>query len=70
MRKKDIHDPFLLEKKITTYELRKNSRKEMGPTFINAKGKDCTSIDYILFQEGYREQISNIKKIDVIANVS
>jgi hypothetical protein len=24
--------------------------KEMGPTFINAKGKDCTSIDYILFR--------------------
>ena len=44
--------------------------KEMGPTFINAKGKDCTSIDYILFQESYREQISSIKKIDVIANVS
>ena len=20
--------------------------KEVGPTFINAKGKDCTSIDY------------------------
>jgi hypothetical protein len=44
--------------------------KEMGPTFINAKGKDCTSIDYILFQESYRDQISSIKKIDVIANVS
>ena len=44
--------------------------KEMGPTFINAKGKDCTSIDYILFQESYREQISSIMKIDVIANVS
>jgi uncharacterized protein YnzC (UPF0291/DUF896 family) len=44
--------------------------KGMGPTCIDAKGKDCTSIDYILFQEGYREQISNIKKIDVIANVS
>ena len=44
--------------------------KEMGPTFINAKGKDCTSIDYKLFQESYREQISSIKKIDVIANVS
>jgi exonuclease III len=44
--------------------------KEMGPTFINATGKDCTSIDYILFQESYREQISSIKKIDVIANVS
>ena len=44
--------------------------KEMGPTFINAKGKDCTSFDYILFQESYREQISSIKKIDVIANVS
>ena len=43
--------------------------KEMGPTFINAKGKDCTSIDYILFQESYREQISSIKKIYVIANV-
>jgi hypothetical protein len=40
--------------------------KEMGPT----KGKDCTSIDYILFQESYREQISSIKKIDDIANVS
>ena len=26
-RKKDIHDPFLLEKKITTYELRKKWRK-------------------------------------------
>jgi hypothetical protein len=25
--------------------------KEIGPTFINAKGKDCTSIHYILFQE-------------------
>jgi endonuclease/exonuclease/phosphatase family metal-dependent hydrolase len=44
--------------------------KEMGPTFINAKGKACTSIDYILFQESYREQISSIMKIDVIANVS
>jgi endonuclease/exonuclease/phosphatase family metal-dependent hydrolase len=44
--------------------------KEMGPTFINAKEKDCTSVDYILFQESYREQISSIKKIDVIANVS
>jgi hypothetical protein len=43
--------------------------KEMEPTFINAKGKDCTSIDYILFQESYREQISSIKKIYVIANV-
>jgi hypothetical protein len=42
----------------------------MGPTFINARGKDCTSIDYILFQESYREQISSIKEIDVIANVS
>jgi hypothetical protein len=31
------------------------STKEMGPTFINAKGKDCTSIDYILFQESYRD---------------
>jgi predicted cation transporter len=31
---------------------------------------DCTSTDYILFQESYREQISSIKKIDVIANVS
>jgi len=44
--------------------------KEVGPTFINAKGNDCTSIDYILFQERYREQINSIKKIDVIANVS
>jgi hypothetical protein len=43
--------------------------KEMGPTFINAKEKDCTSIDYILFQESYREQISSIKNIDLIANV-
>jgi exonuclease III len=30
--------------------------KEMGPTFINATGKDCTSIDYILFQYSYRVQ--------------
>ena len=37
MRKKDIHDPFLLEKKIATYELRKNCRKEMAQKRIQER---------------------------------
>jgi hypothetical protein len=35
--KKDIHDPFLLEKKITTYELRKNCRKKMAQKRIQER---------------------------------
>jgi hypothetical protein len=35
-RIKDIHDP-LLEKKITTYELRKNCRKEMAQKRIQER---------------------------------
>jgi hypothetical protein len=37
VRKKDIHDPFLLEKKITTYELRKNCRKKMAQKRIQER---------------------------------
>jgi hypothetical protein len=36
-RKKDIHDHFLLEKKIIAYELRKNCRKEMAQKRIQER---------------------------------
>ena len=39
-RIKDIHDPFLLEKKITTYELRKNCRKEMAQKRIQERNNN------------------------------
>ncbi|CAC5405729.1 unnamed protein product [Mytilus coruscus] len=44
--------------------------KEVGKTFISANGSDCTAIDYILFQETFKESIINISKCEFTANIS
>ncbi|CAG2194880.1 unnamed protein product [Mytilus edulis] len=46
------------------------STKDIGKTFISANGSDCTAIDYILFQETFKESIINIKKCEFTGNVS
>ena len=57
-RIKDIHDPFLLEKKITTYELRKNCRKEMAQKRIQEKQTitEARTSDKTLFYRIIRHQ--------------
>jgi hypothetical protein len=54
-RIKDIHDPFLMEKKITTYELRKNCRKEMAQKRIQER-QTITEADKTLFYRIIRQQ--------------
>lgn len=44
--------------------------KDNGPTFIHVNGRDTSTIDFILYQEKYADSIVEIKKLDVIANVS
>ncbi|CAG2244194.1 unnamed protein product [Mytilus edulis] len=46
------------------------STKDIGKTFISANGSDCTAIDYILFQETFKESIINIKNCEFTGNVS
>ncbi|VDI02141.1 Hypothetical predicted protein [Mytilus galloprovincialis] len=46
------------------------STKDTGKTFISANGSDCTAIDYILFQETFKESIINIRKCEFTGNVS
>jgi hypothetical protein len=57
-RIKDIHDPFLLERKITTYELRKNCRKEMAQKRIQERQTitEARSSDKTLFYRIIRQQ--------------
>jgi hypothetical protein len=58
VRKKDIHDPFLLEKKITTYELRKKCRKEMAQKRIQERQTitEARTSDKTLFYRILRHQ--------------
>ncbi|CAG2239730.1 unnamed protein product [Mytilus edulis] len=44
--------------------------KDIGKKFISANGSGCTAIDYILFQETFKESIFNIKKCEFTGNVS
>jgi hypothetical protein len=57
-RIKDIHDPFLLERKITTYELRKNCRKEMAQKRIQERQTitEARTSDKTLFYRIIRQQ--------------
>ena len=64
-RKKDIHDPFLLEKKIKTYELRKNCRKEMAQKRIQERQTitEARTSDQTLFYRIIRHQRGKTNKI-------
>ena len=64
-RKKDIHDPFLLEKKITTLELRKNCRKEMAQKRIQERQTITVArtSDKTLFNRIIRQQRGKLTKI-------
>ena len=37
---------------------------DVGKTFINSSGSDCYSIDYIIFPVPFKDQITDIAKID------
>ena len=37
---------------------------DVGKTFINSSGSDCSSIDYIIFPVSFKEQLTDIAKID------
>ena len=60
-RIKDIHDPFLLEKKITTYELRENCRKEIAQKRIQERQTitEARTSDKTLFYRIIRQQLGN-----------
>jgi hypothetical protein len=36
----------------------------VGKTFINSPGSDCSSIDYIIFPVSFKDQLTDIAKID------
>ena len=37
---------------------------DVGTTFINSSGSDCSSIDYIIFPVSFNDQLTDIAKID------
>jgi hypothetical protein len=37
---------------------------DVGKTFINSSGSDCFSIDYIIFPVSFKDQLTDIAKID------
>ena len=37
---------------------------DVGKTFINSSGSDCSSIDYIIFPVSFKDQLTDIAKID------
>ncbi|CAC5395787.1 unnamed protein product [Mytilus coruscus] len=46
------------------------STTEVGITYTHTSGMSSSAIDYILFQEKFRDCIINIEKPDIISNVS
>ncbi|CAC5421899.1 unnamed protein product [Mytilus coruscus] len=46
------------------------STTEVGITYTHTSGNSSSAIDYILFQEKFRECILNIEKADIFSNVS
>jgi hypothetical protein len=47
---------FMEENNFTTVDVEK--------TFINSSGSDCSSIDYIIFPVSFKDQLTDIAKID------
>jgi UPF0288 family protein (methanogenesis marker protein 3) len=37
---------------------------DVGKTFINSSGSDCSSIDYSIFPVSFKDQLTDIAKID------
>ena len=43
---------------------------DVGKTFIHSRGIDCSSIDFILFSEKYKENILSIRRLECASSVS
>ena len=39
---------------------------DVGKAFINSSGSDCSTIDYIIFPVSFKDQLTDISKIDNI----